>query len=264
MAVVASFFSPVFANSTNALRNLAVATRGSSTSLALFATTTDVVGVGVGVGAGVGVAASTISTPDNTYILFAGLYEISCNDFAEEIALPPYHRTIFPNGATPISASVVLTLCNFSESSTLSFISSPTIELSGWTTSNRTSTFLDTDASAGAGATLPPPITDPINPLPSTRGSLSGVGIAINRLRNSVLSIFAGSVVATIPFAGFASILRSGLSFFIIHSSTSRPPASFICPGLIWSSEIKSSCVHPSRFLYFVTRTASSKPPRDV
>ena len=178
--------------------------------------------------------------PANTYILFAGLYEISSNDFAEEIPFPAYHRTIFPIGATPISASVFLTLCNCSVSLTISFIGVPTIELSGWATSNKTSTFLETGAAAATPP--PPPITDPIafaidfiNPLLSTAPapSLSGVGIAINRFKNSVLSIFAGKTVSLVPFAGFAAILRSGLSFFIIHSNTRRPPSSFISAGLI-------------------------------
>ena len=280
-AVVVSLFSPVFANSTNAFRNLAVATRGSSTTFFDSDSDSDssrlsslftAICVGMGAATGAGACAGTGSTPANTYILFAELYEISSNDFVEEIDLPPYHRTIFPMGATPISASVFLTLCNCSVSLTISFIGVPTIELSGWATSNITDTFLDTGTVAAALPPLPP-ITDPIaftivfiNPLLSAipAPSLLGVGIAINRLRNSVLSIFAGNTVSIIPFAGFAAIFRSGLSFFIIHSNTRRPPSSFISAGLIWSSEIKSSCVHPSRFLYFVTRTASSKPPRDV
>ena len=247
-AVTASFFSPVFDNSTNAFRNLAVATRGSSNTFFSCSSpcpppsvTFAVSGAGACAGVGTGTCTCTGSgsgsVPERTYILFVVLYEISSKDFADDIDLPPYHRIILPIGATPISASVFLTLCNCSVSLTMSLMGVPTIELSGWATSNITAIFFPT-----AVTTPPPPIIDPIalvivfiNPLPSLAPSLLGVGvgISISRFRNSVLSIFAGSVVAMTPFAGFASILRSGLSFFIIHSNTRRPPSSFICAGLM-------------------------------
>ena len=84
-----------------------------------------------------------------------------------------------------------------------------------------------------------------------------GVSILCKRLRNSVRALDAGMICPVL-------VVRSGLSSFMNHSNTIRAPSSCIAPVLMCNREMISLWVQPSRFLYLVSRTASSGPVRLV